>query len=97
MTSVSQDARKAGSKQPAPVGAGPCVPPPKHGALPFYLMVFDRTVDPELHIFQAGRHGMSVDNELTRGSVEIDSSVTQWVPLALAWLGHLFAPGGGAA
>ena len=40
----------------------------------------------EMHIFGSGRHGMSVNNQLTRGSFPVDSSVTQWVPLCLKWL-----------
>lgn len=44
----------------------------------------------ELHIFQSGKHGMSVNNKLTIGKNDIDSSVTQWVPLCLAWLDKVF-------
>ena len=45
----------------------------------------------ELHVFQSGQHGMSVNNRLTEAVMPIDSSVTQWVPLCVAWLDKLFA------
>lgn len=41
----------------------------------------------ELHIYQSGRHGMSVNNRLTNPSGEgIDESVQSWVPLCVLWL-----------
>ena len=44
----------------------------------------------ELHIFGTGQHGMSVNNRLTARKEDIDPSVTQWVPLCIAWLDQLF-------
>lgn len=44
----------------------------------------------EMHIFGSGHHGMSVNNKLTVGQETIDDSVTQWVPLCLAWLDKVF-------
>ena len=44
----------------------------------------------EMHIFQSGHHGMSVNNELTVGKEPIDPSVTQWVNLSIQWLKELF-------
>ena len=44
----------------------------------------------EMHIFQSGHHGMSVNNELTVGKEPIDPSVTQWVNLSIQWLKQLF-------
>ena len=44
----------------------------------------------ELHIFGTGEHGMSVNNRLTAKREEIDPSVTQWVPLCIAWLDQMF-------
>lgn len=44
----------------------------------------------EMHIFQSGHHGMSVNNKLTIEKDPIDSSVTQWVPLCLSWLDKIF-------
>lgn len=46
----------------------------------------------ELHIFQSGRHGMSVNNRLTNPSGEgIDESVRSWVPLCVLWLESCFS------
>ncbi len=45
----------------------------------------------ELHVFGSGHHGMSVNNRLTQAREPIDPSVTQWVPLCVAWLDQLFA------
>jgi hypothetical protein len=45
----------------------------------------------ELHIFQSGMHGMSVNNNLTNPTGEgIDDSVRSWVPLCTSWLKNLF-------
>ena len=44
----------------------------------------------EMHIFNSGHHGMSVNNKLTLGREKIDPSVTQWVPLCVTWLDQLF-------
>lgn len=45
----------------------------------------------ELHIFQSGKHGMSVNNNLTNPTGEgIDESVSSWVPLCTSWLTNLF-------
>ncbi len=46
----------------------------------------------ELHIFQSGEHGMSVNNLLSNPTGEgIDDSVSQWVSLCARWLRKLFA------
>lgn len=45
----------------------------------------------EMHIFQSGHHGMSVNNSLTLGKNPIDPSVSQWVPLCLKWLDTVFS------
>lgn len=45
----------------------------------------------EMHISQSGHHGMSVNNKLTLSKEPIDESVTQWVPLCISWLNHMFA------
>ena len=44
----------------------------------------------EMHIFQTGHHGMSVNNKLTLERDPVDPCVTQWVPLCLNWLEQLF-------
>ncbi|MDR1971918.1 MAG: hypothetical protein LBQ46_08340 [Treponema sp.] len=45
----------------------------------------------EMHIFQSGQHGMSVNNALTNPTGEgIDPSVGMWVPLCTQWLKSLF-------
>ena len=44
----------------------------------------------EMHIFQTGKHGMSVNNRLTQAVTPIDNSVTQWVPLCVTWLDNVF-------
>lgn len=44
----------------------------------------------EMHIFQSGHHGMSVNNRLTLEKNDIDESVTQWVGLCLSWLNVVF-------
>ena len=43
----------------------------------------------EMHIFNTGRHGMSVNNRVTHDREDIDPSVTQWVPLCVSWLDQL--------
>jgi len=43
-----------------------------------------------MHIFQTGKHGMSVNNRLTQAVTPIDHSVTQWVPLCVTWLDSIF-------
>lgn len=50
----------------------------------------EKGLDFEMHIFQSGHHGMSVNNKLTEYREAIDPSVTQWVPLCLAWLDYVF-------
>lgn len=46
----------------------------------------------ELHIYQSGRHGMSVNNRLTNPTGEgIDESVRSWVRLCVLWLENCFA------
>lgn len=44
----------------------------------------------ELHIFQEGEHGMSVDNALSHPSQAHDTSVGVWVLLAANWLRRVF-------
>lgn len=39
-----------------------------------------------LHLFESGRHGMSVNNRLTDPVEEIDPNWSQWVEKSLAWL-----------
>lgn len=45
----------------------------------------------EMHIFQSGHHGMSVNNALTIEKNAIDPSVSQWVSLCLSWLEQVFS------
>ncbi len=40
----------------------------------------------EMHIFESGRHGMSVNNRLTDPASEIDPEWNQWVEKCLKWL-----------
>ena len=45
----------------------------------------------EMHVFQSGRHGMSVNNRLTIGKTPvIDPSVSEWVQLCIKWLDLVF-------
>jgi acetyl esterase/lipase len=45
----------------------------------------------EMHIFQNGEHGMSVNNMLSNPSGEgLDPSVSMWVPLCSQWLRSIF-------
>ncbi|MHB9295908.1 putative Acetylxylan esterase [Pillotina sp. SPG140] len=45
----------------------------------------------EMHIFQKGEHGMSVNNMLSNPSGEgLDPSVSMWVPLCSQWLRSIF-------
>lgn len=46
----------------------------------------------ELHIFQNGRHGMSVSNDLSayKDKNYQNNSVSMWVPLCTNWLRNLF-------
>ena len=44
----------------------------------------------ELHIFESGRHGMSVNNRLTDPVEEIDPNWSQWVDKCLKWLENFF-------
>lgn len=43
----------------------------------------------ELHIFQQGEHGMSVDNNLSHPSETHNTNVGQWIPLVVNWLRQL--------
>ncbi len=45
----------------------------------------------EMHIFQSRHHGMTFNSALTIQKDPIDSSVTQCVPLCLAWLEKVFS------
>lgn len=50
----------------------------------------------ELHLFDGGRHGMSVANNLScyaghqRATCESAPNVASWVPLCVNWLNDLF-------
>ena len=44
----------------------------------------------ELHIFESGRHGMSVNNRLTDPVEEIDPNWSQWVDKCVKWLENVY-------
>ena len=47
----------------------------------------------EAHLFEEGRHGLSLANEATAGSqLELESDAAKWIDLADAWLKKRFAP-----
>lgn len=47
----------------------------------------------EVHLFEEGRHGLSLSNEATAGScLDLDPDAAQWIALVEAWLKKRFAP-----
>lgn len=47
----------------------------------------------EVHLFEDGRHGLSLADEATAGSLlDLDVDAAKWMPLVEAWLKKRFAP-----
>lgn len=63
-----------------------------YGALPVAKAYSDLGMPYELHIFQYGRHGYSLANEVTAdGSAQaVDSAFAQWQELSVQWLQKTF-------
>ncbi|WP_265455250.1 alpha/beta hydrolase [Enterococcus sp. HY326] len=66
---------------------------PAEQALQYAQKLFDYQIPYELHIFQGGRHGLSVNNSLSSykdKEQEKTKNVSFWVPMCINWLYSLF-------
>jgi acetyl esterase/lipase len=63
---------------------------PVSGALILANKCLEKKVPFELHIYQNGRHGLSLNTDLTAYGMKPAVNVDTWVPLCIKWLNNLF-------
>lgn len=61
-----------------------------NNSLSFARKCFDNNVPFELHIFEHGRHGLSLNTPLTAYGIQQEINVDTWVPLCINWLNKHF-------
>lgn len=63
---------------------------PVENALQFAAKCLEKKIPFELHIYEYGRHGLSINTDLTAYKMDHPINVETWVPCCINWLNKLF-------
>ena len=63
---------------------------PVSNALRFAAKCLDFMIPFEIHVYEKGQHGLSLNSDLTAYKLDHPGNVETWVPMCIKWLNDLF-------